>query len=51
MRGLLDPIGEHVEVHRYERKTPLVLSKEALKQLDNVQVRYELGVVSGASSY
>ncbi|VDN19509.1 unnamed protein product [Gongylonema pulchrum] len=37
VRGLLDPIGEHVEVHLYERKTPLILSREALKRLDNVQ--------------
>ncbi|EFO26445.2 hypothetical protein LOAG_02037 [Loa loa] len=37
VRGLLDPIGEHVEVHRYERKTPLTVNKEALKKLDNVK--------------
>uniref|UniRef100_A0A915Q7P2 RNA helicase n=1 Tax=Setaria digitata TaxID=48799 RepID=A0A915Q7P2_9BILA len=37
VRGLLDPIGEHVEVHYYERKTPLILCNEALTKLDNVQ--------------
>ncbi|CAG9529470.1 unnamed protein product [Cercopithifilaria johnstoni] len=37
VRSLLDPIGEHVEVHHYERKTPLTINKEALKKLDNVQ--------------
>ncbi|VBB29498.1 unnamed protein product [Acanthocheilonema viteae] len=37
VRGLLNPIGEHVEVHRYERKTPLIINKEALMKLDNVQ--------------
>ncbi|VDK66211.1 unnamed protein product [Onchocerca ochengi] len=37
VRGLLDPVGEHVEVHYYERKTPLTVSKEALGKLDNVQ--------------
>ncbi|VDN07537.1 unnamed protein product [Thelazia callipaeda] len=37
VRNLLDPIGEHVEVHKYERKTPLFLSEQALKKLDNIQ--------------
>lgn len=37
VRSLLDPIGEHVEVHRYERKTPLNVNKEALKKLNNVK--------------
>ncbi|KAM3728112.1 ATP-dependent RNA helicase [Dirofilaria immitis] len=37
VRDLLDPIGEHVEVHYYERKTPLTVSKEALRTLNNVQ--------------
>ncbi|KHN85947.1 ATP-dependent RNA helicase SUV3 -like protein, mitochondrial [Toxocara canis] len=37
VRELLNPIGEHVEVHEYKRKTSLSLSPHALQTLDNVQ--------------
>lgn len=38
VRELLNPIGEHVEVHEYKRKTSLSLAPHALGTLDNVQV-------------
>lgn len=37
VRSLLDSIGEHVEVQRYERKTPLLISEEPLSAFSNVQ--------------
>lgn len=38
VRALLDQVGEHVEVLQYERKTPLIISKEPLSAFDNVEV-------------
>lgn len=37
VRSLLDETGEHVEVHKYERKTPLKISNHALGSLDKLQ--------------
>uniref|UniRef100_A0A0M3I858 ATP-dependent RNA helicase SUV3 homolog, mitochondrial n=1 Tax=Ascaris lumbricoides TaxID=6252 RepID=A0A0M3I858_ASCLU len=37
VRELLNPIGEHVEVHEYKRKTSLSLAPHALGTFDNVQ--------------
>uniref|UniRef100_A0A915BX29 ATP-dependent RNA helicase SUV3 homolog, mitochondrial n=3 Tax=Parascaris univalens TaxID=6257 RepID=A0A915BX29_PARUN len=37
VRELLNPIGEHVEVREYKRKTSLSLAAHALATLDNVQ--------------
>ncbi|CAD5221350.1 unnamed protein product [Bursaphelenchus xylophilus] len=34
---VLDPIGEHVEVREYERKSPYHISTHALKNVNNVQ--------------
>lgn len=35
---ILDPIGEHVEVKEYKRKSPYSISTHALKDMGNVQV-------------
>ncbi|VDK25989.1 unnamed protein product, partial [Anisakis simplex] len=37
VRELLNPIGEHVEVNEYKRKTSLSVASHALGSLDNVQ--------------
>ncbi|KAK6732087.1 hypothetical protein RB195_016453 [Necator americanus] len=37
VKKLLDPIGEHVEVRYYERKTPLTIANQGLGSLDHVQ--------------
>ncbi|CAD5215396.1 unnamed protein product [Bursaphelenchus okinawaensis] len=34
---VLDPIGEHVDVRTYERKSPYYVSNHALKTIENVQ--------------
>lgn len=36
VKKLLEPIGEHVEVRYYTRKTPLTIATEGLGRLDNV---------------
>lgn len=38
VKKLLDPIGEHVEVREYSRKSDLVVSTHGLRELKNVQV-------------
>ena len=40
MKKLLAPIGEHVEVRMYERKTPLTIATEGLGSLDNVRCSF-----------
>ncbi|KJH45132.1 helicase protein [Dictyocaulus viviparus] len=37
VKKLLEPIGEHVEVRHYERKTTLTIASQGLGSLDNVQ--------------
>ncbi|CAI4225470.1 unnamed protein product [Auanema sp. JU1783] len=37
VKKLLEPIGEHVEVRHYDRKTPLQISDYGLGTLDNIQ--------------
>ncbi|KAK6047235.1 helicase protein [Cooperia oncophora] len=37
VKKLLEPIGEHVEVRYYERKTSLTIANQGLGSLDNVQ--------------
>nr|CDJ82951.1 DNA RNA helicase domain containing protein [Haemonchus contortus] len=37
VKKLLEPIGEHVEVRNYERKTSLTIANQGLGSLDNVQ--------------
>uniref|UniRef100_A0A915CQU7 RNA helicase n=1 Tax=Ditylenchus dipsaci TaxID=166011 RepID=A0A915CQU7_9BILA len=37
VQRILDPIGEHVEIRRYERKSPLTISTHGLTSLSDVQ--------------
>ncbi|ETN70872.1 helicase protein, partial [Necator americanus] len=37
VKKLLDPIGEHVEVRYYERKTPLTIANQGLGSLDHLE--------------
>ncbi|XP_003746157.2 ATP-dependent RNA helicase SUV3 homolog, mitochondrial [Galendromus occidentalis] len=37
IREILAPLGEQIEVRNYERLTPLVVEKEALRSLSNLQ--------------